>query len=558
MVERLNYDSVIIGGGVAGLRAAIEIGSSSKVLVVSKVHPMRSNSVSAQGGINAAISSEDSWQRHMEDTVRGGAFLNDQDAVEILCKNAGSAIEELDKMGVFFSRNKDGKISQRRFGAQTEERTCHASDKTGQTILGTLYWQAKKKSISFLDEVYVLKVVIENNVCKGIICIDIKTGEILVINSKSTLIASGGYARLYGVSSNNQTNTGDMHALMLREGVPLQDMEFVQFHPTGLFPSGILIGEAARAYGGMMVNEKGERFMQRYDDRMELASRDVISKAMYKEIKSGRGIKQNAYLNLDMTKIDNDIIDRDLPQIRDIAKTFAGVDVKTQPLPVQPTAHYSMGGIPVDKTCRVQALGGSVVGLYAAGECSCLSVHGANRVGGNSLLETVVFGRVAGKEMGIHNLRTHPTIINDAMLKEQLVYVGNLRKKNGTEKLFSLRTELATMMDNLVGVVRDQRGLSNARDQVKELRKRYEHIGLQDQGKVFNTELLEAIELRNMLDVAEAVIMSALSRKESLGAHQRSDYPHATKQYQHTLAYREGGMINIEMKNVLMKSVQPS
>ncbi|MFC1722585.1 FAD-dependent oxidoreductase [Nanoarchaeota archaeon] len=557
MVGRKTYDSVIIGGGLAGLRAALELAGKCKVAIVSKSHPLRSNSVAAQGGVNAAMSPDDSWQKHMEDTVKAGAFLNDQDAVEVLVRGAKDAIVELDNLGALFSRTK-GKIAQRKFGAQSVPRACYAADKTGQTLLHTLFEQVSKKGVEILDDYVLLDVIVEKNYCKGVLCLDVRNGQVVALNAKSVLIATGGYARLYQVSSNNHCNTADAQGILYRRGLPMKDMEFVQFHPTGLFPSGILISETARGEGGVLVNDRGERFMQRYDPRMELATRDAISKAVQQEIVSGRGIKQNNYVYLDLTKIDSKVIDERLPQIKRLAKDFAGVDVTDQPISVRPTAHYSMGGIATDKKAQVLTRDGEIFGLYAAGECACLSVHGANRLGGNSLLETLVFGKIAGKEMTTYNFKVRTGMIGEQSLKEAVVMVDRIKKKNGNEKLFTIRVELAQLMEKKVGVFRDQKGLYEAKDVIKKLRERLDHVGLTDKGNIFNTELVEALELRNMIDVSEAIVHTAMARKETRGAHSRSDYPSKSNEYlKHSFIYRLGGQVVVEHDDVVMTKLKP-
>ncbi len=559
MVQKRDYDSIIIGGGTAGLRASIELAKTCKVAVVSKLHPLRSNSVAAQGGINAALRSPDSWQKHMEDTVKAGAYLSDQDAVEFLTKNARKAVIELEHFGVLFSRDEKKKIAQRRMGAQSEERSCYAADKTGQTLLNTLFEQALKRGVEFYDEMFATKIVLEDNVCKGAVCLDIRTGETYVFNTKSVLLATGGYARIFGTSSNSYANTGDSQAMLFREGIALQDMEFIQFHPTGLYPSGILIGEAARGHGGILINNRSERFMQRYDDRMELATRDILSKAMQKEIRSGRGINQNDYLYLDLTKIDKDILDKKLPQVVRLAKDFAGVDAHSQPIPVRPTAHYSMGGIPTDNKTRVLTRDDQPVkGLYAAGECACLSIHGANRLGGNSLLETVVFGKQAGKEMLTYNLSVNRRQVGDESIKEVLVELERIRKSSGNERASEIRTELNELMDKKAGIFRDQRGLYEARDKIRDLKQRLTRVNIMDKGKIFNTEIIEYLELKNMLEVAQAIVYSALARKESRGAHTRTDFPNKKKEYLvHSLVYSQRGNVSVKFKNVVMKNIKP-
>jgi len=414
MVKSISHDVLIIGGGIAGLRAAIECAGKCDVAVISKSHPLRSNSVAAQGGINAALSEDDNPSEHLKDTVEGGAFLVDQDSAELLANEAKSAVIELEHFGTIFSRKSDGKLAQRKFGAQSKERTCYAADKTGHTIMQTLYEQNLKRKTKFYDEFHVLKVIIEDNTCKGVVALEMSSGEVFLIKSKAVLIATGGYARIYDPCSASKASTGDGQALLFKEGIPLEDMEFVQFHPTGLYPTGILIGEASRGEGAYLVNDRGERFMQRYDIvRKELAPRDVISRAIQTEIEAGRGIGKKEFVHLDLRHLSKERILEKLPQIRQLALDFAGIDCFEKPVPVRPTSHYTMGGIPTDNRCNVlDEKNEPVKGLYAAGECTCVSVHGANRIGGNSLLEAAVFGRIAGKSLAAHSYQSQPHDVN--------------------------------------------------------------------------------------------------------------------------------------------------
>jgi len=561
MVKILSHDVIIIGGGIAGLMAAIECSGKCDAAIISKLHPLRSNSVAAQGGINASLGEGDSWEQHFRDTVEGGCFLVDQDAAELLAKEAKSTVIELEHLGTIFSRKENGEIAQRKFGAQSRERTCYAADKTGHTIIQTLYEQNLKRNTKIYDEFLVLKLIIENNTCKGAVAMDMKTGEICLFKSKAVLLATGGYARIYNLSSNSHSSTGDGQALVLREGLPLEDMEFVQFHPTGLYPSGILIGESARGEGGYLLNDRGERFMQRYDlVRKELAPRDVVARAVQAEIEAGRGIKRKDFVHLDLRNIPKETILEKLPQIRQLALDFAGIDCIENLLPVKPTAHYTMGGIPTDKRCNaLDEKSNQVRGLFAAGECACLSVHGANRVGGNSMLEAAVFGKIAGKSLAAWAYQSKLLETGDKIAYTIEAELKDMLARKGNEKIAVIRDELRKTMTEKCGITRSEQELKKAKDKIAELRKRYENIALMDKSKVFNTELMENLELHNMLDLAQAVVESAINRKESRGAHNMPEYPKRdNKQWlKHTLATLKDGEIRTTYKDVVITTLKP-
>jgi succinate dehydrogenase / fumarate reductase flavoprotein subunit len=561
MVTTKTHDVLIIGGGIAGLMAAIECSGKCDVAIISKLHPLRSNSVAAQGGINAALGEGDSWEQHFRDTVEGGCFLVDQDAAEILAKEAKSTVIELEHLGTIFSRKENGEIAQRRFGAQSRERTCYAADKTGHTIIQTLYEQNLKRGTKIYDEFIVLKLIIENSACKGAVAMDMKTGETCLFRSKATLLATGGYARIYAPSSNSHSSTGDGQALVLREGLPLEDMEFVQFHPTGLYPTGILIGESARGEGGYLLNDRGERFMQRYDlVRKELAPRDIVARAVQAEIEAGRGIKRKDFVHLDLRHIPKEMILEKLPQIRQLALDFAGIDCFDAPIPVKPTAHYTMGGIPTDKRCNVlDEKGSQVRGLFAAGECACISVHGANRVGGNSMLEAAVFGKTAGKSLAAWAYQSKLPEASDKIAYTIEAELKDLLTRKGNEKIAVVRDELRKTMTERCGITRSEQELRKAKDKIAELRKRCENIALMDKSRIFNTELMEHLELCNMLDIASAVVESALNRKESRGAHNIIEYPKRDNKewLKHTLATMKDGEIKIAYNDVVITTLKP-
>jgi succinate dehydrogenase / fumarate reductase flavoprotein subunit len=561
MPNTVTHDVIIVGGGIAGLRAAIECAGKCDVAIVSKSHPLRSNSVAAQGGINAALSADDTASEHLKDTVEGGAFLVDQEAAEILTGEAKSAVIELEHYGTIFSRNSEGKLAQRKFGAQSKDRTCYAADKTGHTIMQTLYEQNLKRKTKFYDEFHIIKIIIEDNTCKGVVALEMKTGELYLMKSKAVLIATGGYARIYDPASVSNASTGDGQALVFNEGIPLEDIEFVQFHPTGLYPTGILISEASRGEGAYLVNDRGERFMQRYDIvRKELAPRDVVSRAIQSEIEAGRGIGRKDFVHLDLRHLPKDIIISKLPQIRQLILDFAGIDCFDTPIPVKPTAHYTMGGIPTDKKCNVlNHKNEPVSGLYAAGECACISVHGANRIGGNSLLEAAVFGKIAGKSLAAYSYQTklHDADSNIvAGIEKELQQ--NMQRK-GEEKIAQLRDELRKTMTERCGIFRSAEGLRKAREKISELKKRIENVGMMEKSRIFNTELTDYLEIRNMLLLSEAIVDSAFERTESRGAHNRTDYTRKNNKdwLKHTLATKTDGKIIISYKDVNITKIKP-
>jgi succinate dehydrogenase / fumarate reductase flavoprotein subunit len=549
-----SHDIIIIGAGLAGLRAALEASKSTNVAVVTKVHPLRSHSISAQGGINASLSIDDSWENHAKDTIKGGDYLADQDAVEVLCKEAPDRIEEMEKWGTLFSRTNNGKIAQRPFGGASYPRTCYASDRTGHNLLHTLYEQTLRQGVIFYEEFIVTSLIINENTCSGIIAINLVNGDLVTFKSKAVILATGGYGRVYNNSTNALINTGDGMALAYRHNIPLKDMEFVQFHPTTLYGSNILISEACRGEGGILFNNEGKRFMENYaPELMELAPRDIVARAIETEINEGRGFK-NEYVSLDITHLGKDKIMERLPQIHDIALHFAGIDSTLEPIPVQPGQHYSMGGIPTDIDGRT-----SISGLYAAGECACVSVHGANRLGGNSLLETIVFGRRAGVAVALDlkemDFKEWPLEI----YKNEKLRIDRLISAEGKERIIPLRKELGRLMTEKVGIFRNEKGLLDARNKIRTIKKRYNDISIQDKGNVFNTELALALELGNLIDLAEVIVVSALARKESRGSHFRLDYPkrNDNEWLHHTLAQFLEDNIRLKFKRVKITRFKP-
>jgi succinate dehydrogenase / fumarate reductase flavoprotein subunit len=532
-----HYDVVIVGSGLAGLRAAIELGEDTKVAVLSKVFATRSHSGAAQGGIGAALGNEeeDSWEWHMFDTVKGSDYLGDQDAIEIMTRDAPRTLIELEHMGVPFNRTPEGKIAQRAFGGHTRnfgeaavKRACFAADRTGRVILDTLWEKSLQRGIRFFDEFQLIDLIVHNGRCGGVVVYELANGEIHVIHSKAVLLATGGAGRIFKTTSNALASTGDGMALAYRCGAPLEDMEFVQFHPTGIYKLGILISEAARGEGGILRNKDGERFMERYAPTIkDLAPRDMIARYILEEIRAGRGIDGKDYVHLDLTHLGEEVVGKKLVEIIEFAKTYAGVDALKEPIPVQPTCHYMMGGIASDADAHVivDSDGTPFPGLYAAGECACVSVHGANRLGCNSLLDILVFGRRAGKEIRkyIHRVGMPE---NPAGLQEKYTdHVQHLLDKKGEESYGTVMTEMREVMMDKVSVFRTEEGLAEALKTIRILKERYEHIGNHDKGKIFNRDLLDVIELGYMLDLAEAITMGALHRQESRGAHAREDYP---------------------------------
>jgi succinate dehydrogenase / fumarate reductase flavoprotein subunit len=539
--------------------------------VLSKLYPTRSHTGAAQGGIGAALGNveEDLWEWHMFDTVKGGDYLTDQDAAEVLAQEAVEAVYQLEHWGLPFDRTKDGKIAQRPFGGHTHHfgqgpvrRSCYAADHTGHMILQTLYQQCLRHNVRFFDEYHVLDVLIHDGVACGIVAYQVLTGEIHTFRAKTVLLATGGMGRMFRITSNAHALTGDGPAITLRRGIPLEDMEFFQFHPTGIRKMGILITEAVRGEGGILLNDRGERFMERYSPTLlDLAPRDIVSRAIYLEVRHGLGIGGKDYVYLDASHLGRDVVETKLPDIADFCRTYLGIDPAVEPMPVQPTAHYAMGGIPTDVDGRViiDDANTAMPGLYAAGECACVSVHGANRLGTNSLVDLVVFGRRAGQDMaryiGKNDFVTLPAEPDCEACDE----VERLLGETGSERVADIRQELQDVMMDDVGVFRVEEQMKEALSKVAELKARYRSVALDGKSKRFNTELLEAIELGYLLDVAEVTAASALARKESRGAHSREDYPERDDDnwLKHTLAYQTEEGVELKYKPVSITRFEP-
>ncbi|MGW0612925.1 succinate dehydrogenase flavoprotein subunit [Streptomyces sp. NPDC002788] len=574
------YDTVIVGAGGAGMRAAIESTKRSRTAVLTKLYPTRSHTGAAQGGMAAALANveEDNWEWHTFDTVKGGDYLVDQDAAEILAKEAIDSVLDLEKMGLPFNRTPNGTIDQRRFGGHSRNhgeapvrRSCYAADRTGHMILQTLYQNCVKEGVEFYNEFYVLDQLITevDGVKKsaGVVAYELATGEIHVFHAKSVIYASGGCGKFFKVTSNAHTLTGDGQAAVYRRGLPLEDMEFFQFHPTGIWRMGILLTEGARGEGGILRNKDGERFMEKYAPVMkDLASRDVVSRSIYTEIREGRGCgPEGDHVYLDLTHLPPEQLDAKLPDITEFARTYLGIEPYTDPIPIQPTAHYAMGGIPTNVEGEVLADNTTVVpGLYAAGEVACVSVHGANRLGTNSLLDINVFGKRAGIAAAEYAQKADFVELPENPAELVLEQVERLRNSTGAERVSVLRRELQETMDANVMVFRTEQTIKTAVEKIAELRERYKNVAIQDKGRRFNTDLLEAVELGNLLDLAEVMAVSALARKESRGGHYREDYPNRddVNFMRHTMAYREVGAdgsetVRLDYKPVVQTRYQP-
>ncbi len=566
-----SYDAVIVGAGGAGLMAALEASKAANVAVITKLYPTRSHTGTAQGGIGAALGNveEDHWEWHVFDTIKGGDYLCDQDAVEVMCREAVEVVYDLEHMGLPFNRTPEGKIDQRPFGGHTREfgkgpvsRACFAADRTGHMILQTLYQQCVKQNVHFFNEFHVLDILINQGQACGVVAYDIATGELHTFHAKAVFLATGGSGRMFKITSNAHALTGDGLALAYRRGVPLQDMEFLQFHPPGLHKVGIPLTGGPRGEGGVLRNDSGERFMERYAPTMkDLAPRDMISRYIYMEIREGRGIGGKDYVYLDLRHLGKDVLDRKLPDISDFVRTYMGLDPLKDPIPIQPTAHYAMGGIPTNANGEVVVDDKNTVlpGLYAAGEVACVSVHGANRLGTNSLVDIVVFGRRGGRAMaefvkhaGLASLPAEP----DAATREQ---IAGLMASTGKEVVADVRQAMQEEMMDKCGVFRTAADMRSVQQDLAGLQERYRHVHVTDKSKRFNTELLEAIELGNLLDLAEATVACALARQESRGAHYREDFPKRNDAtwLKHTLAHKTDSGIELTFKPVTITKYQP-
>lgn len=593
-MKKHQFEVVVVGAGGAGLMAGLYASKTASTAVISKLYPARSHTGAAQGGIGAALGNleEDRPEWHTYDTVKGSDYLGDQDAIEFMCEEAPGIVYELEHMGLPFSRTKDGKINQRPFGGHTNNdtgkpvtRACYAADRTGHMILQTLYQQSIKNNVTFYDEFQVMDIIMTDEGVAGVVALEIATGEMHIFHAKSVIFATGGWGRVWEITSNAYAYTGDGVAITLRRGIPAQDMEFFQFHPTGIYKMGILITEGVRGEGGVLINGKGERFLakEKYAPNVkELASRDVVSRAMYLEMKEGLGIEGKRYLYLDVTpevvnkyaaldgrtrpdgtpyRVTGEEILSKLPDIIDFCETYLGVNPVTQPMPVQPTAHYGMGGIPTDKFGQVVVDKDNtpLPGFFAVGENGCVSVHGANRLGTNSLLDLVVFGKHSGlkaaeyaKSADYIPLPENPT----AYIEEQL---ETLRNAKGNERISDLGNEMKEIMFEHVGVFRLEEGMQEALDKIRELKQRFKNISFDDKGQLFNMDILNAWELSNLLDIAEVTAVSALKRRESRGAHARDDYTERDDEnwMKHTLAWLEEDGVKLDYKPVVFTKYEP-
>ena len=574
------FDVIIVGAGGAGMRAALESSTRAKTAVLTKLYPTRSHTGAAQGGMCAALANveEDNWEWHTFDTIKGGDYLVDQDAAEIMCKEAIDAVLDLEKMGLPFNRTPEGRIDQRRFGGHTRNhgeaavrRSCYAADRTGHMILQTLYQNCIKEGVEFFNEFYVLDIIMNEDsgepVAAGAVAYELATGEIHVFRAKSVVFATGGYGKVWKTTSNAHTLTGDGMGIIWRNGLPLEDMEFYQFHPTGLAGLGVLLTEGARGEGGILRNASGERFMERYAPTIkDLAPRDMVARAMVQEVREGRGAGPNKdYVYLDLTHLPAEQVESKLPDITEFSRTYLGVDPITELVPVFPTAHYAMGGVPTNVDTEVLRDNEHVVpGLYAAGEVACVSVHGANRLGTNSLLDINVFGRRAGIAAAEYaNSVEHAELPNDPQ-GATIALVERLRSASGNERTAVLRKDMQDTMDMNAQVYRTEATLKQALSDVQELKARYANVSIQDKGTRYNTDLIEAIELGFLLDLAEVTVVSALERKESRGGHAREDYPNRddVNFMRHTMAYKSEDVsgedyVRLDYKPVTMTRYEP-
>ncbi|WP_427163031.1 succinate dehydrogenase/fumarate reductase flavoprotein subunit [Aliinostoc sp. HNIBRCY26] len=569
----LEHDVIIVGGGLAGCRAAVEIARTDprlKVAVVAKTHPIRSHSVAAQGGIAATlknVDATDTWEAHAFDTVKGSDYLADQDAVAILTQEAPDVVIDLEHMGVLFSRLNDGRIAQRAFGGHSHNRTCYAADKTGHAILHELVNNLRRYGVHIYQEWYVMRLILVDNEAKGLVMYRLLDGHIEVVRAKAVMFATGGYGRVYNTTSNDYASTGDGLAMTALAGLPLEDMEFVQFHPTGLYPVGVLISEAVRGEGAYLINSEGDRFMANYaPSRMELAPRDITSRAIAYEIRAGRGINPDGsaggpFVYLDLRHMGKEKIMSRVPFCWEEAHRLVGIDAVTQPMPVRPTIHYCMGGIPVNTDGRVRSSGDSLVeGFFAAGETACVSVHGANRLGSNSLLECVVYGKRTGAAIAQYvQQRKLPHIDEQHYIKAAQQEIQSLIEQPGKYRINQIRQDFQDAMTEFCGVFRTEELMRTGWEKITALQQQYNQIYLDDQGSCWNTELVEALELRSLMVVGQTILTSAINRQESRGAHFREDYPQRddTKFLKHTMAYYSPAGIDIQYRPVAITMFEP-
>jgi len=571
-IEIHQFDAVIVGAGGAGLYAALALAQENiNTAVISKLYPTRSHTGAAQGGIGAALGNleEDNPEWHMFDTVKGSDYLADQDAVEIMCREAVETVIELEHLGLPFNRTPEGKIDQRRFGGHTHHhgkgpvrRSCYAADRTGHMILQTLYQQCIKRQVKFFDEFCVIDLVMSQGVCAGIVVLELSTGDLHVFHAKAVLFATGGSGRMFKITSNAHALTGDGMAIAFNRGIPLEDMEFFQFHPTGIYKMGILLSEACRGEGGMLKNGKGERFMERYAPTMlDLAPRDMISRSIYLELREGKGVDGKDFVHLDLRHLGSEVIEKKLPDISDFVRTYMGLDPVRDLIPVQPTAHYAMGGIPTNSDGQVEMDDKKTVvpGFYAAGECACVSVHGANRLGTNSLVDILVFGRRAGRHMakyakGVSYAPCPPNAAQGAREK-----TSALLERSRRESMGKIREDLQESMTQDCGVFRIQNQRDELIGKVREFKVRFSRAGIEDKSRRYNTDLLEALELGHLIDLAWATALCAANRKESRGAHARDDFPKRDDKnwLKHALVYKKDDRLELAYKPVIITKFQP-
>jgi len=567
---QFQHDVVIVGSGLAGLRAALELAQFADVAVISKVFPTRSHSGAAQGGICAALGNEepDSWEWHAYDTVKGGDYLTDQDAAEVLARDAIRAVYELEHLGVPFNRTNEGKIAQRAFGGHTKnfgdgpiKRACYAADRTGRVILDTLFGEAVARAIKVYSEFHLLDLVMDNGRAAGVVAYELATGEVHTFHARAVLLATGGFGKVFKTTSNCFANTGDGVYYAYREGIPVEDMEFVQFHPTGIYPLGVLITEAARGEGGFLLNGVGERFMDRYAPTLtDLAPRDVVSRAIMSEIRAGKGVNGGDFVHLQLSHLGSEVIREKLSDIASFARVYLGIDVADNPIPVTPTCHYMMGGLPTNIDGQVlREMFSLVPGLYSAGECACVSVHGANRLGTNSLLDLVVFGRRAGIRMKEDLRELDWPHVRQSSDERVLSRIAGIKHRKGGERVSSIRARLQQLMTENCSVFRNHRDMARTLDSVRSLKDMQEGAAIDNRGTLFNTDVLEAMELESLLGLAETILVSAIARTESRGAHYREDFPERddANWLKHTLVTRRAEGPSVSYKPVTITRFKP-